>query len=60
VFQEVVSPAATENRRRIGERNPKRRAQDRDRFRKLQADPAFAREALLFTYHLVGRSPLET
>jgi 4-nitrocatechol/4-nitrophenol 4-monooxygenase len=59
VFQEVVSPAATENRRRIGEHDPGRRAEDRARLRRLQEDPDLAREVLLFAYRLVGRSPLE-
>lgn len=59
VFLDVVSPAATENRRRIGEGDPERQAQDRARFKRLQEDREFARETLLFAFHLVGRSPLE-
>lgn len=58
VFDEVVSPAAAENLRRIGERDPARREADRARFRRLMADREAARQALLFAYNLVGRSPL--
>jgi 4-nitrocatechol/4-nitrophenol 4-monooxygenase len=58
VFQEVVSPAAAENLRRLGERDPARRASDLARFRRLMEDREFARETLLFACKLVGRSPL--
>ncbi len=58
VFQEVTSPMAQENRRRIGERDPERRRADRERLRRLGADPKLAREALLSVFRLVGDDPL--
>ena len=58
VFLEVVSPAATENRRRVGERDPKRRRADLERLRRLTDDPEAAREALLGVFRIVGRHPL--
>ena len=58
VFTEVVSPAATENRRRLGESDPARREADHARFKALGSDVDLARQALLFTYQIVGKSPL--
>ena len=58
IFQEVTAPTARENRRRVSERDPKRRQADVERLRRLGADPARAREALLSVFRLVGRDPL--
>ena len=58
VFLEITSPMAQENRRRIGERDPKRRKADRERLRQLAADAKLAREALLSVFRLVGADPL--
>jgi len=55
IFVEIASPAAIENRRRISERDPDQRAVDRARFAKLNADPALARQALMFTYQLASQ-----
>jgi len=54
IFTEIVSPASTENKRRLSERDPEQRRADRERFERLNTDPAFAREMLLFTFKLVG------
>ncbi|HEX7417196.1 MAG TPA: FAD-dependent monooxygenase [Steroidobacteraceae bacterium] len=58
VFLEVTSPAATENRRRIGERDPQRRRADAERLRRLTDDAMLARQALLSVFQIVGRDPL--
>lgn len=58
IFVDVVSPAATENRRRLAESDPERQAADRARFKALNADAELARQALMFTYQMVGKSPL--
>ena len=58
IFMDVVSPAATENRRRLAESDPARQEVDRARFRALSEDADLARQALMFTYQMVGRSPL--
>jgi 2-polyprenyl-6-methoxyphenol hydroxylase-like FAD-dependent oxidoreductase len=58
IFLEVTSPAAQENRRRIGERDPERRRADRERLRQLAADPELARQALLSVFRLVGSNPI--
>jgi hypothetical protein len=54
IFLELVSPASTENKRRLTERDPERRRADRERFERLNTDAALAREVFLFTYKLVG------
>jgi len=54
VFREVTGPTAAENLRRMRESDPERKRVDNERFRRLREDPAFAREALKFTYRLVG------
>jgi len=58
IFQEVTAPTARENRRRVSERDPERRRADIERLRRLGADPALAREALLSVFRLIGRDPL--
>ena len=58
IFLEVVSPMAKENRRRVGESDPQRRAADLQRLRKLTEDRDAARQALLAVFQIVGRSPL--
>jgi 2-polyprenyl-6-methoxyphenol hydroxylase-like FAD-dependent oxidoreductase len=58
VFLEVVSPTAQENRRRVSERDPERHRADVERLRRLNDDPALAREALLSVFRLVGADPL--
>ncbi len=55
VFQEVTGPTAAENKRRMKETDPDKKRADNERFRKLHTDPQFQREALTFTYKLVGR-----
>lgn len=58
VFNEVVSPMAKENRRRVGERDPQRRREDAQRLSRLNEDPTAARQALLAVFQIVGRHPL--
>jgi 2-polyprenyl-6-methoxyphenol hydroxylase-like FAD-dependent oxidoreductase len=55
VFREVTGPTAAENKRRMKETDPDKKRADNERFRKLRDDPQFQREALTFTYKLVGR-----
>lgn len=55
VFREVTGPTAAENKRRLKETDPEKKRADNERFRKLRDDPQFQREALTFTYKLVGR-----
>lgn len=47
VFVNVTSPAASENKRRLTESDPNRRAADIARLRQLYESPAMQREALL-------------
>jgi 2-polyprenyl-6-methoxyphenol hydroxylase-like FAD-dependent oxidoreductase len=58
VFTEVVAPMAKENRRRVGERDPQKRAEDHRRLQRLTGDPVAARQALLAVFQIVGRDPL--
>ncbi len=55
VFREVTGPTAAENKRRLKETDPEKKRADNERFKKLRDDPQFQREALTFTYKLVGR-----
>jgi 2-polyprenyl-6-methoxyphenol hydroxylase-like FAD-dependent oxidoreductase len=55
VFREVTGPTAAENKRRLKETDPEKKRADNERFRKLRDDPQFQREALTFTYKLIGR-----
>ncbi|MGE3991372.1 FAD-dependent oxidoreductase [Pseudorhodoplanes sp.] len=55
VFLEVTAPTAAENIRRLKEADPEKKRADNERFRKLRDDRQFQREALTFTYKLVGR-----
>jgi len=59
IFMEIVSPAAKENRRRVGERDPQKRRSDRERLRHLTENAEAARQALLGVFQIVGRNPLE-
>jgi 2-polyprenyl-6-methoxyphenol hydroxylase-like FAD-dependent oxidoreductase len=54
IFVNVTSPAATENKRRLMETDPERRAADIARLRQLNASPQMQREALLFAKRLVS------
>jgi 2-polyprenyl-6-methoxyphenol hydroxylase-like FAD-dependent oxidoreductase len=55
VFLEVTGPTAAENIRRLKETAPEKKRADNARFDKLRDDPQFQREALTFTYKLLGR-----
>jgi 2-polyprenyl-6-methoxyphenol hydroxylase-like FAD-dependent oxidoreductase len=55
VFLDVTGPTAAENKRRLKETDPEKKRADNARFQKLRDDPQFQREALTFTYKLVGR-----
>lgn len=56
IFLEVASPAASENKRRLAEADPGRRAADLARLKRLNADQDFQRETLLATTLLVSRA----
>jgi 2-polyprenyl-6-methoxyphenol hydroxylase-like FAD-dependent oxidoreductase len=55
ILLDIVSPASTENLRRIGEADPERRKADYERFSRLNVDENLAREALMFTYKIASR-----
>jgi 2-polyprenyl-6-methoxyphenol hydroxylase-like FAD-dependent oxidoreductase len=54
VFLEVSSPGASENKRRLAERDPARQRRDAEHFRRLNEDPAYEREALAYSFKLAG------
>lgn len=54
VFTEFTSPTASENKRRLAEADPARRAEDRARLARIDTDPAFQRDVLLATQKLVA------
>ena len=49
IFLEIVSPAATDNKRRMSESDPERQKQDRERLRRVCEDREFALQAHMFT-----------
>jgi 2-polyprenyl-6-methoxyphenol hydroxylase-like FAD-dependent oxidoreductase len=55
IFVEFTSPTASENKRRLGERDPERRKADLERLRRLDADPELQRQVLLQPEKLVSR-----
>ena len=55
IFLEITGPTAAENIRRLKETDPDKKRADRARLEKLKTDRHFQREALSFTYKLVGR-----
>ena len=57
VFLDVTVPTATENRRRVSERDPERKRADEARLQKLTNDREAARQALLGVFRLVGNHP---
>lgn len=57
VFLEVTVPTATENRRRVSERDPEKKRADEVRLQKLTHDREAARQALLGVFRLVGNHP---
>lgn len=57
VFLEVTVPTATENRRRVSERDPEKKRADEARLQKLTVDREAARQALLGVFRLVGNHP---
>lgn len=56
IFVDYTSPTTTENKRRLAEADPVRRAADRERFKKIESDPALQAGLLLATNRLRGRS----
>ena len=57
VFLEVTVPTATENRRRVSERDPEKKRADEARLHHLTVDREAARLALLGVFRLVGNHP---
>jgi 2-polyprenyl-6-methoxyphenol hydroxylase-like FAD-dependent oxidoreductase len=57
VFLEVTVPTATENRRRVSERDPEKKRADEARLQRLTVDRDSARQALLGVFRLVGNHP---
>ena len=49
IFLDIVSPAATDNKRRMSESDPERQKQDRARLRRVCEDREFALRAHMFT-----------
>jgi 2-polyprenyl-6-methoxyphenol hydroxylase-like FAD-dependent oxidoreductase len=56
IFTSYTSPTTTENKRRLAEADPARQKADRERFKKIEADPKLQAELLLATNKLRGRS----
>jgi hypothetical protein len=54
VFWEVVSPAATENKRMLQERDPEQRQKDLASVRALSDDPDSGAMLMLFAYKVIG------
>lgn len=54
VFLEVTSPAASENLRRFKERDPARKAEDMERFRRLREEPEFNAMVAGFSFNLAS------
>jgi len=54
VFWEVVSPAATENKRMLQERDPKQRQKDLAAVKALSEDPDSGAMLMLFAYKVIG------
>ena len=54
IFLERTSPAASENLRRFQERDPARKEEDLERFRRLRDDPEFNRAAGSFSFSLAS------
>ena len=57
VFLDVTVPTATENRRRVSERDPAKKRADEARLHTLTIDREAARQALLGVFRLVGNHP---
>jgi 2-polyprenyl-6-methoxyphenol hydroxylase-like FAD-dependent oxidoreductase len=55
VFLKFTSPTASENKRRLSERDPSKRQADLERLRRLNDDPEFQREVLTATRHLQSK-----
>ena len=56
IFTSYTSPTTTENKRRLSESDPEKRAADRARMRMIQDDPRMQEDLLLATNKLRGRS----
>jgi 3-(3-hydroxy-phenyl)propionate hydroxylase/6-hydroxy-3-succinoylpyridine 3-monooxygenase len=54
IFLELVSPTASENKRRLAERDPERQREDRARMRRVANEPEFAFEVICFTERLLS------
>ena len=54
IFWEVVSPAATENKRMLQERDPEQRQKDLAAVRALSEDPDSGAMLMLFAYKVIG------
>ena len=56
IFVNYTSPTTTENKRRMSEADPARRAADREAFRRIGADPQLQESLLMATNRLKGLS----
>ena len=54
IFWDVVSPAATENKRMLQERDPERRRQDLEHIKALDTNPESGALLMLFAYKVIG------
>ena len=59
VFLEVTTPAATEYKRLIGEKDPERRRQDRENFRQATGNPGIMRQNMLRLFNTRGKAMLQ-
>jgi len=54
IFWDVVTPAATENKRMLQETDPARRRQDMEHIKALQTNPESGALLMLFAYKVIG------
>ena len=54
VYREVATPGASENKRRLAESDPARKAKDREHLRRLREEPEYQRAALSYSLKLAG------
>lgn len=54
IFWDIVTPAATENKRMLQERDPARRRQDLDHIKALDTNPESGALLMLFAYKVIG------
>jgi 2-polyprenyl-6-methoxyphenol hydroxylase-like FAD-dependent oxidoreductase len=54
VYREVTTPGASENKRRLAEADPVRKAKDREHLRRIREEPDYQRAVLSYSLKLAG------